>query len=168
MKLYHFTRAIHLPNINERGLVPSAGEGRNSLLTFGIPVVWFTANPNPEWLIKFHADAVRLTVDVEENELTHWLTWFEHTESDMTAPNGIERHIAGREIIASIRSDPECSERFMRDAPNHYVHFGVVHRKRIKLVQPIEQATDAESVEWLAKHSQKRRAILQRAWGASK
>jgi hypothetical protein len=88
MKLYHFTRSIHEPGIAERGLLLGLGDANGSmLLTFGIPVVWFTANPGvPEWLLRFDTDAVRLTRDVKEKKLLHWLAWFEHLESDGFIP----------------------------------------------------------------------------------
>ena len=150
MKLYHFTRSIHLAGIAERGLVPRG----NRLLTFGIPVVWFTANPGaPEWLIKFHADAVRVTVDVKKQKLLHWLTWFEHLESDGVGSDGVERHVTGREVLASIRNDPTSGESFTHDAHDFYVHLGIVHRKRIKLTERIKwQEPDTRTGELLAKH----------------
>ena len=56
-------------------------------------------------------------------------------ESDAVYSDGVERHMTGREVLASIRNNPTYGESFMHDAHNFCVHLGIVHRKRIKLAE---------------------------------
>jgi hypothetical protein len=82
MILYHFTREMLLPSIEESGLLPGTDLEKSSpILTLGIPVVWLTSNCNPQsWMRAFHCDTVVLTVDVKKKRFAHWRTWMEGLE----------------------------------------------------------------------------------------
>ena len=91
MILYHFTGAKHLDGIAKRGLVPAIGKHANTkVLTLGIPVVWFTSNPSPLWIVGLGdaSDMCMLTVDLKRKYLHHWRTWLANMESDGIDENG--------------------------------------------------------------------------------
>ena len=147
MKLYHLTREAHLDNISEHGLLPTVGE--NVATTFGIPVVWLSANKRPGWNLSYHADHVILTVEPSRKRLAHWRTWFASLEAEQ---NGTIYR--GREALASLDKDERCRAS-MQDSHAYYVYFGVIPPSRIKRVDNVQWCAEDQETETLLRKHQK-------------
>jgi hypothetical protein len=141
MNLYHFTREQNLEGIGERGLVPAIGKHSTAMLTFGIPVVWFTSNKAPLWMVMVGdgdgtADMCVLTVNVKAKNLHHWRTWLVAREGVGLDDSGrMTQRVSGTEMLAKL--DPEWGERARADSENYWICTSVVHRKRITKIQRI-------------------------------
>src|SRR5215472_13922810 len=101
MILYHFTKAENLKGIAERGLVPAIGNTTDfGALTLGIPVVWFTSNSLPLWMVGLcGSDMCMLTVDINRKRLHHWRSWLANIRGDGIDENGKPRHFVGIEVL---------------------------------------------------------------------
>jgi hypothetical protein len=127
MILYHFTDAENLSTITERGLVPTVGRhAETEALTLGIPVVWFTSNVAPLWLVGpgCGSDMCMLTVDLKRKHVRHWRTWLANTKSDGIDENDKPTHYVGTEILEGF--DREFGTKRLTDTSNYWICTGIV------------------------------------------
>jgi hypothetical protein len=82
VKLYHFTSQIHWAAIQNAGSLKTVESNISMLLEHAGPdVVWLTSNPDPAahkgWAgLSFHdKTSVRITVNVPDDEVSHWPFW---------------------------------------------------------------------------------------------
>jgi hypothetical protein len=141
MILYHFTKAENLKGIAERGLVPAIGKTTDSgALTLGIPVVWFTSNSQPLWMVGLGcgSDMCMLTVDINRKRLHHWRSWLANLQSDGIDENGKPRHFVGTEILDTMSRDKDSGAKRLTDTNNYWICTGIVHPMHIVECQPFE------------------------------
>ena len=134
MILYHFTKHENLDGIGKRGLVPAIGKNTDSgALTLGIPVVWFTSNSQPLWMVGlgYGTDMCMLTVDINRKRLHHWRSWLTNLEGDGIDENGKPRHFVGTEILDAMSRDKELGAKRLTDTNNYWICTGIVHPMHI-------------------------------------
>jgi hypothetical protein len=136
MILYHFTTAQNLDGITKRGLVPAIGKNPDQALTLGIPVVWFTSNSAPLWLVSHATDMCVLTVDINRKRLHHWRSWLQNRECDGIDESGKPRHFVGIEILETISRGKGSGDKRLIDTNNYWICAGVVHPMHILDCQP--------------------------------
>ena len=144
MILYHFTVEQNLKGIGERGLVPAIGEHSSDWLTLGIPVVWFTSNPWPVWMVAagYGTDMCCLTVNVKRKNLHRWRRWLAEREGAGLDDRGVMQRVSGRDMLARLERNPEWNERVSADSENYWICTSVIHRKRITKIQRVEYVVE--------------------------
>jgi hypothetical protein len=149
MILYHWTRQKFVPSIMESGLLAGDDPKKSApILTLCIPVVWLTKNSGaPDWMLQFHKDAVRLTIDVKKKRAIHWVTWLQDSEARCDGGEVIR----GVDVWEKVRQAPEF-DIFGSDAPNFYIHFGRIPARRIKTIERIEWCCDDADAASLTEH----------------
>jgi hypothetical protein len=138
MILYHFTTAQNLDGITKRGLVPAIGKNTDGALTLGIPVVWFTSNSAPLWMVSYATDICVLTVDINRKRLHHWRSWLPNRERNGIDQNGKPRHFVGSDILDAMSRGKESGDKRLIDTNNYWICTGVVHPMHILDSQPFE------------------------------
>ena len=141
MILYHFTKAENLKGIAERGLVPDIGKTTDlGALTFGIPVVWFTSNSLPLWLVGLGCGSAMcmLTVDINRKRLHHWRSWLAKLQGVGINENGKPRHFVGIEVLDAMSRDKESEAKRLTDTSNYWICTGIVHPMHIVECQHFE------------------------------
>ena len=144
MILYLFTGAENLDGIAERGLVPSIGKHTEAeVLTLGIPVVWFTSNAAPIWMVGlgYGTNMWMLTVDLKRKHLHHWRTWLANMESDGIDENGQPHHFVGTEILENMSRDKEYEDKRLTDTSNYWICTGIVRPHCIIECQHVNYVT---------------------------
>jgi len=131
MILYHFTAAQNLDGITKRGLVPAIGQNTDGALTLGIPVVWFTSNSAPLWMVSNATGMCVLTVDIIRKRLHHWRSWLRNRECDGIDESGKPRHFVGTEILDAISCSKESRDKRLIDTNNYWICTRIVHPMHI-------------------------------------
>ena len=101
------------------------------MLTLGIPVVWFTSNRAPLWMVGLGTDMCMLTVDVKRKHLYHWRTWLANMESDGIDENGKPHHFIGTKILEDLSLDKEFGDKRLTDTSNYWICAGIVRPHHI-------------------------------------
>jgi hypothetical protein len=143
MILYHFTGAENLDGITERGLVPAIGKHtQTEVLTLGMPVVWFTSNRAPLWMVapSDDTDMCMLTVDLRRKHLRHWRTWLTNIENDGVDENGKPCHFVGAEILAIL--DKRFGSNRLTDTSNYWICTRIIRPQHIVECQRVNERKD--------------------------